>query len=938
MAVHETPSILRCRHSTLSFVVGQPQERMHIHIPLFNTTATDRGTKYPVRWDRRAFRNLGIVSVTILITPFILFTVWNLVKGWGRWRIRKSGNRPHYVRTWHGWVEAEKAATRAAARAKLRNHIRQKLVWKSTTTDYSWVFWDPSGAKRQEYEENRRESILRHLPRWMRSYEPGSLLPDARITPNRLGVAEEGKVSLRSFRHSSEIQPLGFSFTGNQSWLRSSSQKGAGTLTENHSLSDALPMMTGALADSRIAHSLSSVRRRKFPMRQFQVWDANSQETFRATGTQSLVPDQTGNLGADVDPARKSGASAPSPTSHCSQNVAAGLARRASSLPLFATLRNAFNARRRLRSPVETLAVRSHPARFCDDHSAPENPDDLQGSGHSTTRLRNTEGTLQASMPLYERKLMQTFNQSLEPLAKPIVLHPFMSIGTEYSGTAGRPGSPIMGWTIKGEPSAAVGELSQYEAEGPVKGASSFSCSRCSSATFRSRSSGEYPDMHLNEASLQKTKDSAVTSKLDTYGRTGSHSARNVRVSDSFFQGSYSPGDIARHFSLLPRNTSGTNLTSNSTSRVLRRSRKVTSEASFAQHSSFTERLSMSLHVDSFNSPWRIHPNSTTLVPFDVPRSSKQTRSPTKSSTWSTTNAKTIQRGSASGTSRLSEAKKAPTKRTECLSSLEKTFLDDLDLRLGRLDYELSPGFRGPQGDGTTRWWFEAVPYAASVATRGPHFFVNHTSTWSRPLNPPPALRRSHTALEISKTIDITVPTTVMRRRASSQGLMLVRSTSTYTGEPEEGAIDTAAWMLRRPPMGALREDPAEKTLLFTNGRGPAKTLLEWQQSEPLLPLQQALDSAAAVSRRPVKHLKRLGILSNDRNDGCKDGKQPLRAAPDHCENSGDHLEESPPTTAPVIGMTPIQRIFNRVSVAIDERIDRDSPMGYRSPNRTMMH
>lgn len=908
-------------------------------LPL-NSTATNQGT---FKWDRRAFRNLGIISATILLTPFVLWTVWNFVKGWGKWRIRKSGNRPHYVRTWHGWVEAEKAATRMLERATLRDHIRQKLVWRSTTTDYSWIFWDPSGTKQQEYEDNRSHSIIRHLPRWMRSFEPGSLSPDARIAPNRLVVAEEGKVSLKSFRHSSEIQPLGFSFTGNQSWLRSSSKKGADTLTENHTLSDSLPMMTGALADSDNAHSLSTVRRRKFSRGRFQVWDANSQETFRATWTQSLVPKETGYLGADGDPARESGASAqPSPTS---QNVAAGLARRASSLPLFATLRNAYNVRRRLENPVETLPVRSHqtpplyPARVCDDHSAPENPDDLQGSGHLTIRLRNPESNLQASIPPYERELMQTFNQSFEPLAKPVVLNPFMSIGTEYSGTAGRPGSPVMGWTIKGKPRAAASELGQYEAEGPMRGASSFSCSSCCSASSRSRSNGEYPDMHLNEASLQKTKDSTVTSKLDTDGRMGSHSARGARVSDSLFQGSYSPGDIALHCSLLPRDTSGKNFTFNSTPSVPPRSRNVTSEASFAENSSYTGRLSMLLHVDSFYSPRRTNPQPTTLVPFDVATSSKQTRSPAKSSTRSMTNAKTIQTRSISGTSRLSKAKKATTEQTKGLSSLEKTFLDDLDLRLSRLDYELSPGFRGPQGDGSSpRWWFEAVPYAASVASRSSSSFVNHSLVRSRPLNPPPVLRRSHTALDISKTIDTTDSRALVRRRASMQDSMLIRGTSTYDGEPEESAIDTAAWMLRRPPMGPLREDSAEKTLLFTSGRGPAKTLLEWQQSEPPVPLQQALDSAAAISRRPAKHLKRLGILSNDRNDGSKDDKQPMRAALDHCENVGDRLEESRHTPTPVTEVTPIQRIFNRVSVAIDERIDRDSLMGYRSPNRTMMH
>lgn len=919
-------------------VVGQPQGRMAI-LPLTPPT-TDPGPQSTVRWDRHAFRNLGIVSATILLTPFALWAVWNVVKGWGRWRIGRSGDRPHYVRTWHGWVEAEKSAARAVERAKLRNHVRQKLAWRTTTADYSWIFWDPSGTKQQEYEGNRRHSIIRHLPRWMRSYEPGSLMPDTRITPNRLGAAEEGKVSLRSFRHGSEIQPLEFAFTENQSWLRSSAKQGADTLTDIHTPSDSVPMMTGALADSRNAHSLSTVRRRKFSRGPFQVWDANGQETSGATCSQSWVPTQIGDLGADVDPARESGAWAfrvqPSPTS---ENVAAGLARRASSLPLFTTLRNAYNARRRLNPPHETLPVRSptkpklDPATVGHDHSAPGNPDDLQGSGH---RLRNPESTLPAFMPPYVRKLMQTFNQSFEPLAKPVVLNPFLRIGTEYSGTAGRPGSPIVGWTIQGKPRAAASELSQYEAEGPVKGASSFSCSSCSSASFRSRSDGEYADMHLNKAGLQKTKGSTVTSKLDADGRIGNHSARDARASDSFFQGSYAPGAIALHFALLPRNTSRKSLASASTPRIPPRSRKVTPEAFFAERILCTERLSMLSHADTFYPPRRSNPKSTAVAPVDVPGSKEHTRSPTKSGTRSTANAKTIQAGSTSGTSRLS---KATTKRAECLSSLEKTFLDDLDLRLNRLDYELSPGFRGPPGDGgRPAWWFDPIPYAASVASRGSQAFITHGAVLRKPLNPPPILRRSYTAMDISKSNDVNESTTVLRRRASSEDVLIVRGTSTYNGEPEEGEIDTAAWILRRPPMGALREDPAENALLFTNGRGPAKTMSEWQQFEPLLPFQQAIDGAAAISRLPAKRLKKLGILGNDRNDGCKDEKQPLRAAFDPCDDGGDHIEESAHTTSPVTETCSMQRIFNRVSVAVDDRIIRDSPMGgYRSPNHTMM-
>ena len=859
---------------------------------------------------------------------------------WGKWRLHQLGNRPHYIRTWHGWEDGEKVARRAQARARFKDNVRQKLVWKTTTTDYRWIFWDIDGTKQHEYEYNRRHSLIRHLPGWMRSYEPGSLLPDFRITPNRLDAAKEGKVSMRSFRHSSEIQPLGFSFTRNQAWLRSEIQEKADTPIHNHCTVGSGPTMSGALHAAENEHSLGTVRRRKLSGGRVQVWHANSKETFRATRTQFLDSKAPPEAIADTSSIDDEDISAirlqSIPAAH---GGSLGSARRVSSIPLFKALHSLFDLKpwSSLPNTAETKPSRSRliptfpTARAPDLLSMPERFEDLHVSCNNIARSYTLGIELEVSKPPLDWDTTENPGCGIESKSKFMVLNPFQSIGNEYSGTAGRPGSPAMGWTTQGMSRPDFSDdMDDYEAEGPLGAASSFQCSSRSSESFGSLAIDRNREFDVDEAITMQQEDSATAYSLNKPSRLNVHIGRGICVSDGAFKGCYIPGEIILASGAWQqiRNT-------------------MTPEPASA-----LEMVQKPLMLRRRTSPKESSPP-------EVLRPSKTRQPQNKAPTPSKTNMKTLRTGPRSIGTKIDETAKPRSKPNECLSSLEKGFLADIDRRLHRLDYELSPGFRGPQGDGSdSKWWYEATPSTSSVAGRAWGAFSQGHSTKSRPLNPPFILRRSHTASDLVKVKYASAnAASQLKRRASEQVLgprrEVFRAAQRPPNEPAEGAIDTAAWMLRRPPMMVLREDLAENTLLFTSGRGPARTLSAWQQRSELLnkPLQQALDGAAAVSKIPVKYLKRFGKLNGARNmvGCCKDEKFPARLEVLHDDASERRNHVVIGETSYVGGFeregekvkTPGNRTSKGgvvVAATMEGRtVGLDFSSAYRSPKRTMM-
>ena len=219
----------------------------------------------PSAWPPSFFRFLAAISLGILCLPFSIWGLWIIVKDWGAWKIHSAEPRPHYVRTWHGWVEADTGAKKARIRRRRKDIIRRNLVWRTTNADYRWIFWDPHGNKQRQFDYERERSVLRFVPRWLRSTKHGSIQPDTTLVPNRLSAAEEGKITLRSFRHSCEIQPVCFSYTPHHSWIKSKHREGLPGSQQNVTwISPACK--SSAFSGIYEVNSTGTVRQRRYPI------------------------------------------------------------------------------------------------------------------------------------------------------------------------------------------------------------------------------------------------------------------------------------------------------------------------------------------------------------------------------------------------------------------------------------------------------------------------------------------------------------------------------------------------------------------------------------------------------------------------------------------------------------------------------------------------
>ncbi len=924
--------------------------------PLSLTAGTPATNANDVEWKPGVFRILGISSAVIVFTPMLIWLLWTIVKGWGEWKIHSSGNRPHYVRTWHGWVDVDQVAVRAQKRANSKEKYRKWFIWKTTTNDYTWVFWDPGGVKQREYEYNRDHSVIRHLPTWMRSFEKGYLSTDERIVPNVLSAAEEGKIAVQSFRHSSEILPMGLSLQPHQAWFRSVSSD-IKPLTRNTPNVGVTTLMTGALSAPDNDDSRGTVRRRKTTPGQVRVWNANSPETRRATCTQFLAPRKTAYA---VEETKHGAENRTSPVHLRSVHITDGASdddsvRRFSSLPPVCAMRNsrfwsAFKAHVEILPLFSRKAPEFYRATVLEGLRAPETSRDSHASC-STTQSNNREAALEASTEPIGTSSDRNITRKLELYDELVDTKPFKSLGNEYCGTAGRPGSPSFGWMVRGVPRPASGSiLTEYEAEGSIEGASSYSCSSRSTSSSCSQYACENRKLDLHKALAPHREDLGSAANIEEPGRMCIRGTRGTFLSDSVFQGSYLPGEISSYAVALPPTGYAKSF------RGLK--------AWPAKDWSLTKNIYVPLNPDSKTligeSVYSVQ--GVRATPADstssfVSRPPKQRQWPEQSASTTMINTKTLRTGMASRASNFSKSTKEIRRTTECLSSLDKSFLRDLDLRLKRLDYELSPGFRGPLSEvADPRWWYDAAPSSAGVASRASQSIIISSSIDAKYPSPSPVLRRSYTAAPSRAKRPGLAD---LRRRASAQE-MVYGAKFTTGSEPDEGTIDTAAWILRRPPMRAIREDSADNSaLLFTDGRGPPKTLSEWQQQpEPLLPLQQALnESASAIFKLQGRRLRVRDKLNDRRNENEKDGQRPdsvlstdlSSVAPFQTQPASpasiawkERTTQSQQTSPEISPMTErmrhAKRLFNNLSIPINhEHIALKFSSPPSSPNRTMM-
>ena len=197
-------------------------------------------------------------------------------------RIHKLGrgklfvhNSPQYIRTWHGYIKYSRYQRHADRMERVREKCRGRFNWKTTTADYKWLFFDPTGMKKREYQLRRERTLLRYLPKWTRSLEPH------RHHPDKYRDLEQGVCSKQIFRI--ELPPRHGQISQSLRIISHAdvSHSCVGVTPDN-------PFMTGALpdyCDCPIAHVVGREKSTDPPL---VGWHAKGNEPSRVVWNQLL--------------------------------------------------------------------------------------------------------------------------------------------------------------------------------------------------------------------------------------------------------------------------------------------------------------------------------------------------------------------------------------------------------------------------------------------------------------------------------------------------------------------------------------------------------------------------------------------------------------------------------------------------------------------------
>lgn len=485
-----------------------------------------------------------------------------------------------------------------------------------------------------------------------------------------------------------------------------------------------------------------------------------------------------------------------------------------------------------------------YPARNTEDPVAPHNSDELLGFGPASPQLwRSRSDSEQAEFNAREI-FARNLRERLIIWAKPLVLNPYKSIGSEYSGTDGRPTSPTMGWLVGSE--SAIVSSSYFDGESGketlIHESAPLGCSMRSSVSF------DRTSVHLARNRASDKGQSFMRADLDDGSeprrscQSLKHNANGSCSSDSAFQGHYLPGTMrlissfppskwwslpTRHAQVSASNRSETRATSPIEES---RPKQISDEWLIRDNPKIGPKITQpSLGGSaSSNSPGHHLLLEPAVTPAVMPVADPHLR-------YESSNSRSLERR------RSPEERPKPAITSR--STPEQDFLDELGRRLNRLNYELSPGFRGFRSRASTRrskW--KPVPC---------HFHV--LEGMSQPMRPYPGRWSLELPFMTPPMTDISgvqpKKTKLGNQKTGFENRDLVRSemlprvvdpataTATATNrseeddKPREGAIDTAAWILRRPPMGARLSYTAEQAMLYTDGRcTKPKPLAVWQQ------------------------------------------------------------------------------------------------------------
>ncbi|KAJ5190663.1 uncharacterized protein N7498_009648 [Penicillium cinerascens] len=121
--------------------------------------------------DPKVFDELFAGVVIIFFLAVVFWKTGKFIRSFNRHKVLAEGKTTtaRYARTWYGWVPLETHERNKEIFTQIFAWIGEWTAWKTTRTDYRWVWWDPDQKALEERRRNRR--LLAWLPECFKSYD-----------------------------------------------------------------------------------------------------------------------------------------------------------------------------------------------------------------------------------------------------------------------------------------------------------------------------------------------------------------------------------------------------------------------------------------------------------------------------------------------------------------------------------------------------------------------------------------------------------------------------------------------------------------------------------------------------------------------------------------------------------------------------------------------
>ncbi|KAI4227170.1 MAG: hypothetical protein L6R36_002608 [Xanthoria steineri] len=200
------------------------------------------------------------------------------------------------IRTWHGWVESGKIKDK-----KQRNRLRKLPpgIPRTTRTDYNWIFWDPTGELQRKFNQKKEKSLVRYLPRWMRSSPFGSAAPGSSASYD---LEASRPTEARGSGETFSSENVGILALLGQRWHRRWHRARTWASSSDTCIGDSEPASERQSVDNTAVEqenfngSLNTIRLRRSRKQADSAYELDSEDIERATKTLLIRPTAAGDL------------------------------------------------------------------------------------------------------------------------------------------------------------------------------------------------------------------------------------------------------------------------------------------------------------------------------------------------------------------------------------------------------------------------------------------------------------------------------------------------------------------------------------------------------------------------------------------------------------------------------------------------------------------